>query len=328
LNESSYRYPKISVIVPSYNRAEAIKLTLKHLARQSISAELFEVLVVDDGSQDNTKEIVAAIENDLSIEYIKQKNRGVAATRNHGAQRARANLLLFLDADVIPESNLLETHIKSHYSKPEKLVVGRVRPWPGFPRRWYDQVVDPETAGMDYGDKPKIVPFYMSLGGNLSLTRDAFNQIGGYDESFPEAGVEETEFAYRAEKIGYCLSYQPAAIGYHNHPRTLPERCQQQIAHMRSMALLLNKHPEVQTRIYGVDELMPIVAEPKRVKNMVKRAHAAFLGTRIVRFTLYRALLALDQRRMWPRITSFLYWRLYTGSCFVGFREGLRLYAK
>ena len=94
------------------------------------------------------------------------------------------------------------------------------------------------------------------------------------------------------------------------------------------MALLLSKHPETQTRIYGVDELMPLVTEPKNVKIMVKRTRAALLGNRLVRFALYRALLALDRRRMWPKITSLLYWRLYIGSRYVGFREGLRLYAE
>lgn len=328
MNKISHRCPKISVIIPSYNRANALELTLKHLASQSISSELFEVLVVDDGSSDNTMEIVKALEHDAHLVYLRQENKGAAATRNNGVQYARAPLLLFLDADVIPESNLLERHIESHSPESEMLVVGRVQPWPGLTRRWFDLVVDPDTAGMDYGDEPKIVPFYMTLGGNLSLTSDAFNQIGGYDETFPDAGAEETEFAYRAEKIGYCLSYQPSAIGYHNHPRTLRERCQQQSTHMRSMALLLSKHPETQTRIYGVDELMPIVAEPKNVKNIVKRTRAVFLGNRLVRFTLYRALMALDHRRMWPKITSFLYWRLYIGSRYVGFREGLRLYAE
>ena len=328
MNQIPHRRPKISVIIPSYNSTNALELTLKHLASQSISSELFEVLVVDDGSSDNTMEIVTALAYESHLVYLRQNNKGRAATRNNGVQNARAPLLLFLDADVVPESNLLEMHIDSHYPESEMLVVGRVQPWPQLARSWYDQIVEPETASMDYGDEARIVPFYMALSGNLSLTIDAFNQIGGFDKSFIEAGAEETEFAYRAEKLGYCLSYQPAAIGYHNHPRTLHERCQQQRVHMRSMALLLSKYPEVQTIIYGVDELMPIVAEPRNFKNIVNRARATLLGIRFVRFTLYQALLAVDKRRKWPKIVSFLYWRLYTGSRYVGFREGLRLYAK
>jgi glycosyltransferase involved in cell wall biosynthesis len=320
--------PVISVVIPTYNRAEALELTLQHLARQTLPHEQFEVIVVDDGSNDHTEQVVAKRSWPFPLTYLKQMNRGAAATRNLGVAQARADLILFLDADVIPEPQLLAAHIQSHTEAPHHLVVGRVKPWPKNSKSWYEQVVDPESVGMDYGDQPRILPFYMALGGNFSINRQAFAEIGGYDENFPAAGAEETEFAYRAEMRNYSLRYQPVAVGYHNHPRTLMQRLHQQAAHMRSMALLITKHPLLQTVIFGVDELMPILSPPRSVKAMWRRCRAFVLGSAPARTILYRVLIYLDHHRLCPRLTSIVFWRLLTGWRWIGFREGLRRYGR
>jgi hypothetical protein len=166
----------------------------------------------------------------------------------------------------------------------------------------------------------------MTLGGNLSLKKRTFEAVGGYDETFPAAGCEETELAYRASQMGYPLLYQPQAVGYHNHPRSLRQRCQQQAAHMRSMALLISKHPELQTVIHDVDELMPLSAQPLSAGAVVRRGRAAILGLAVVRLTFYRLLMALDGWQAAPRLASFSFWRLMTGWRQTGFREGWKMY--
>lgn len=319
--------PIISVVIPTYNRADAIKLTLQHCSQQTIPPEQFEVVVVDDGSTDGTEQVVTSPSWPFHLSYLKQANKGAAATRNLGVAHARSNLILFLDADVIPEPQLLAVHLQSHSETTRHLVVGRIKPWPETVRPWHVQVVDPESAGMDYGERARTIPFYMALGGNFSMTREAFVEIGGYDESFPAAGCEETEFAYRAELRGYRLLYEPRAVGYHNHSRSLQQRCLQQAAHMRSMALLIVKHPELQTRIFGVDELMPALAPPRSAERFWRRVRASFFALPPVRTSLYYALLWLDHQQRYPRLASILFWRLMTGWRCAGFREGLKLYS-
>ncbi|MFC2046009.1 glycosyltransferase family 2 protein [Chloroflexota bacterium] len=318
--------PKISVVVPTYNRAAALDLTLHHLEGQSLDGDQFEVLVVDDGSTDGTRDAIAAGGFSFRLAYHRQENRGAAAARNLGAEQARADLLLCLDSDVIPDARLLETHVHSHAAPSGHLVVGRVRTWPEANTAWYEKAIQPERAGMDYGPESRTIPFYMTLGGNFSIAICAFQEIGGYDQSFPAAGCEETEFAYRASLLGYAVQYQPAAIGYHNHPRSVGQRCRQQAAHMSSMALLLAKHPELQTVIPGVDELMPLWAAPRSAGAVLRRSRAWIYGCPCLRAGLYQGLLALDRLQIAPRLAKMLFWRLMRGWRHAGFRRGLRRY--
>ncbi|MGD9047072.1 MAG: glycosyltransferase, partial [Anaerolineae bacterium] len=282
--------PAISVVMPTFNRADAIGLTLQHLGRQSLPPDQFEVVVADDGSTDATAGIVAAQSTPFRLVYCRQENRGAAAARNLGCLRARAELLVLLDSDVITAPSLLEQHAQRHAGRPRHLVIGRMKPWPGIERPWYEEALDPEGVGRDYGDWPGTVPFHFAYTCNMSVTRGALEEIGGFDASFPAAGFEDTEFAYRAGQMGYPLSYEPEALGYHNHPRTLRQRCRHQAAHMSSMALLLAKHPQVQAAIDGLDDLMPLWAPPRSAGALLRRGRAAVYALRPVRFALYQSL--------------------------------------
>lgn len=316
----------LSVVIPTYNRADAIEMTLRHLENQSISSRLFEVLVVDDGSTDETPQIIINNSFDLQLSYHQQSNRGAAAARNQGVKMAKGDLILFLDADVIPDRQLLSSHLTTHNYKKEYLVVGRVCPWPKTLQAWYQRVVYSDHGEMDYGIEERIIPFYMTLGGNFSLSMHAFSSIGGYDEAFPAGGAEETEFAFRATSLGYRIRYQPLAVGYHNHPRTLKQICRQQESHTRWMALLITKHPELKSEIPGVDDLMPLWTLPATLRIRGRRLRTSFYGLAPIRFSFYVLLSFLNYIGRFPRVTSIAYWRLIRGWRHVGFRHGLRCY--
>jgi glycosyltransferase involved in cell wall biosynthesis len=318
--------PAVSVVMPTHNRADAIGLTLDQLALQTGLQGEFEVIVVDDGSTDDTENAVRGVLRPFELRYVKQACRGAAAARNAGVAQARAPIILFLDSDVVPDPGLLRAHVETHTQASDQLIIGRVKTWPATPVPWCERVAQQGSSGMDYGDAARLVTFAYALGGNFSIQRRVFLQIGGYDETFPAAGCEETEFAYRAEQQGYALFYQPAAVGYHNHARTLAQRCKQQESHMRSMALLILLHPETQTTIHDVDDLAPILADPGTPRARWRRLYASVLGSLPVRSGMYRSLTWLDRRHASPRLASFLYWRLMTGWRQAGFRDGLRLY--
>ncbi len=317
--------PAISVVMPTFNRADAIGLTLQCLGQQSLPPGQFEVIVVDDGSRDGTDQIVAAQSAPFRLAYCRQENRGAAAARNLGVEQARAELMVFLDSDVITTPSFLEQHAENHVGRVKHLVIGRMRPWQGLERPWYEETINPEGVGGDYGDRRRSVPFYFAFTCNMSVTKSALEEVGGFDESFPAAGFEDTEFAYRASRLGYLLFYEPKAIGYHNHPQTIRQRCQQQAAHMSSMALMLVKYPEVQSVIHDVDDLMPVVP-PRSAKSLMRRGRARIYGLSLVRFALYQALSLLNRAQYCPRLAEILFWRLMTGWRQVGLRQGLQRY--
>lgn len=217
-------------------------------------------------------------------------------------------------------------HLRSQQQYQNQPVLGRMRPWQSSFRPWYEKMIEPEDAGRDYGDQPKELPFFYAYSCNMSVDRTIFEQIGGFDESFPASGFEDTEFAYKMEIRGYRLFYQPQCLGYHNHPLTIEQRCKKEASYAASLALLISKHPHLWVVIPGIDELMPIWPPPRSMQRLWRRSRARFLGLRPVRSALYRSLVWLDKQQSLPRLASILFWRLLTGCRYVGFQEGLQRY--
>ena len=104
---------QISAIIPTYNRAEFILKAVKSIQNQSLSVG--EIIVVDDGSTDNTKEL---LENE-NITYIYQENKGVSSARNRGIKEAKYEWLAFLDSDDLWHKNKIEEQVALHVNSPE-----------------------------------------------------------------------------------------------------------------------------------------------------------------------------------------------------------------
>lgn len=128
---------KVSVIVPTYNRGSQILLTLDVLFRQTIAGNEIEIIVVDDGSVDSTKqEIQQYIQEhpNISVQYFYYPaNRGKASVCNDAIRMARGALIVFTDDDCIPEPDWIEMHIKRHSESTAPIsVLGAVT----FPKEW------------------------------------------------------------------------------------------------------------------------------------------------------------------------------------------------
>ena len=120
--KSSTPDPLISVIIPTYNRADLLVRSLESLALQSIHTDQFEVVVIDDGSTDSTREVCKKFNKKLSINYQRQENSGISAAKNMGIFVSKGKLLLFFDDDDVADKNLLKEHISTHTSNPEETV--------------------------------------------------------------------------------------------------------------------------------------------------------------------------------------------------------------
>jgi glycosyltransferase involved in cell wall biosynthesis len=215
--------PNISVVVPTYNRAELLRATLASLTRQTITADEFEVIVADDGSSDATYEVVESFSSRLHVAYYFQEDKGfrAAAARNGGARLASSSILLFLDTGTVASPNLLYSHIKAHSSQPAtKAIIGYAygyrhwNPLPGLAVA-LDQNNPEDVVRMHVGNpafldwrhdefaeveseinqrEPSWMLFW-SL--NCSLQASDFWKVGGFDEQFCGWGPEDMELAYR-----------------------------------------------------------------------------------------------------------------------------------
>ena len=217
--------PELSVIVPTRDRAETVSETLKRLAAQDLDGWA-EVIVVDDGSRDRTREALdrAAAQLPYELHVVHRASAGgPAAARNDGVEIARAPVHLFLGDDMRPTAGLLARHREFHrlHTAAGEAVLGRIVPGPSADSpfaRWLHEQDKQFAFGRMRADEP--VPAELFYAANCSLKRELLDAAGGFDESF-EFGYEERELAGRLEAAGLRLSYDPEAIAEHDHPTDL-----------------------------------------------------------------------------------------------------------
>lgn len=199
-----------SVVIPAYNAAKTLPDTLVALKKQSVSLSDYEVIVVDDGSTDET----AAVAHRFGANCISQPNRGPAAARNKGARAARGEIILFTDADCTPDQDWIRqmtlplrnertVGVKGAYRTRQTELAAR------FAQAEFEDRYDllQKVAAID------MVDTY-----SAAFRREIFMKIGLFDESFPVANNEDTELSYRLCAAGYLLEFNPEALVYHRHP--------------------------------------------------------------------------------------------------------------
>src|ERR1022692_5150453 len=108
-----------SVLVCTYNRAALLQNTLESLCRQTLNAGEFEVIVVDDGSEDETRDMATAFEPRLNLLYAYQRNSGLASARNHALFLSRGEIVILLDDDDVADRELLAEHLGTHKAHPQ-----------------------------------------------------------------------------------------------------------------------------------------------------------------------------------------------------------------
>lgn len=212
---------KVSVVIPTYNRVARLRSALAAFATQTIDSADFEVVVISDGATDGTDEFVREARMPFRLVFASQANGGPAAARNHGASLATGDLLLFIDDDVIAQSDLIEQHVLSHDScAGQVVVVGPMLTPPDYRPsafvRWEQAMLYKQYDAMIRGDyAPTYRQFYT---GNASVPRQFLLAAGGFDERFRRA--EDVELAYRLAQNGARFIFNEFAIGHHYAERS------------------------------------------------------------------------------------------------------------
>jgi glycosyltransferase involved in cell wall biosynthesis len=201
--------PEVSVIVPAFNPGPLLTVQLDALSRQQIAAR-WEVVVVDNGSNDGSLEAVADYRDvlDIRVEATPVAKRGPSAARNHGAQVARGAWIAFCDADDVVAASWLSDLFSARKLTAVvsgSLEVGLLNP-PEVVRARGGASVEPALMTGPCG----FLPFVATC--NMMMSRSAFVAIGGFDESMPYN--EDVDFSWRAQLAGLTLETSPAVVHY------------------------------------------------------------------------------------------------------------------
>ena len=223
----------VTVVIPYYERPHELNVTLAGLERQTYPRDLFEVVVVDDGSDPPLVKPETPL--DLRVEYQEDLGFGLARARNTGARAASGDIILFLDCDMIPEEQWLAAHARWHHAAGDVLTMGfrfhveteglaasDVLERPGTLARVFDgrEVTRPEWIEVHLARTRQLTTddddlFRVVTGGNFGMSRSFFETVGGFDETFTQWGAEDREFAYRAFTLGSVLVPDREALCWH-----------------------------------------------------------------------------------------------------------------
>jgi len=243
--------PYLSVIVPTKNRASSLERTLSGLTSQVAPRGGFELIVVDNGSGDGTAAVLneATFGTATTLKAITHPDGGPAEARNAGVAAAEGKVILLLGDDTEPgNSRLLADHVDCHRRDPDPCyaVLGRItwnpRSKPTSFMRWLeDGGPQFHFSEISAGNVPVDRYFYSS---HVSLKRQIFDTVGGFDQRFPFAAVEDTELGVRLARLGIILDYRPELLVLHDHPTTLPQSLRRSVQVGRAAALYNRVHPD------------------------------------------------------------------------------------
>lgn len=235
-------FNSLSVIVPTYNREKVLAKALEGYLTQSSPHLIHELLLVDDGSTDDTESMVREFSSrsPFPIRYLRQPNQGPAAARNLGIREARSNLVLFTDSDIVPKSDLVEQHLAWHQKNPQitAAVLGYVT-WPMEIKatpfmRWYGEGKLFAFNQLRNKQEARFHSFYTC---NLSLKTEFLRTCGPFNEEFKSAAFEDIELGYRLSKQGMQLLYNPAAVGYHYQFFSFADACRKTLGNAAATRL-------------------------------------------------------------------------------------------
>jgi peptidoglycan/xylan/chitin deacetylase (PgdA/CDA1 family) len=213
--------PQISIVTPTKDRRELLLETLESLRRQSVAAGVIEVIVVADGCTDGTSGAVRRLAEtpewaSHSLRCIEQAGSGAASARNNGLRNAQANIVLFLDDDILAGREMVAAHLARHAASEGGVVVlGRIVPARVKGALHRQMAAWWREHYRDLSHKP--ASFTDLYTGQVSVPRNVALEVGGFDESLNYG--EDVEFGYRLSMAGLPFVYSPQAASLDRNPK-------------------------------------------------------------------------------------------------------------
>lgn len=241
----------ISVVIPTYNRKPILEKCLKALEKQQLNDDIisnYEIVLVDDGSTDGTLEWLQ--ENKKKFPHVcafSQDHLGPAAARNLGVTKAKGDIIIFIDSDLVVTETFLQCHANALVKGEKKLGSDRLFT--------YGAVIN--TCNFDHptSEPYKITDFsaaYFATG-NVAIARKWLEKAGLFDTGFQLYGWEDLELGVRLKELGLTLIKCPEAMGYHWHPpfnlSQIPNLIDKEIQRGRMGVLFYEKHPNFEVRL-------------------------------------------------------------------------------
>jgi len=248
LKPTPFPLPKISVIICVYNGVDRVWKAVESLRHINYPSDQYEVIVVDDGSDDGTQERVASyLDKFPNLQLIRAAHGGLSNARNLGAKAATGSIFAYTDDDCEADQDWLYWIARGYHELDVDALGG-----PNIPPTPTDE--DEAVVAASPG-----APTHVMLsdriaehipGCNLTVTRAAFESIGGFRQTYRVAG-DDVDFSWRLEEAGFKIGFHGAAFVWHRRRTSFFTYFKQQKGYGKAEALLMRDHPEKFTRGNG-----------------------------------------------------------------------------
>lgn len=200
---------RITIQLCTYNRAHLLGRVLDGCFEQTLPGDQYEVVLINDGSRDETPAVIEAAERRATCGFtvVHQANAGLARGRNAGIARSRGERIVFIDDDILPTPTFVEEHLRSHVRTPEAVVGGAV-----INAETFDELPPPIWTLANYSAN-----FFWTS--NVSVARETLDRVGHFIEDFREYGWEDIELGMRLRKAGAPGIFNKRALVFHHKPR-------------------------------------------------------------------------------------------------------------
>ncbi len=224
--------PSFSVVVPTFDRPSHLAVCLRSLTRLDYPRDRFEVVVVDDGGAEPLDSVVRSFGRQIEVTLIRGVHGGPAAARNTGSAKAKGDLLAFTGDDCTPAEDWLRALARRMAAAPKGFAVGgrTLNALADNPYSTASHLLIEYLYGY-YNAAPDRARFLTP--NNLSVPRDLFGDVGGFDASFVEGTGEDRDFCDRWLRRGHGMIYEPQAVVSHAHALTFRGFFRQQFAYGR-----------------------------------------------------------------------------------------------
>ncbi len=237
---------KFSIVMPTFNRRDILINCLKHLEKQTFPIKEFEVVIVDDGSSDNTSSAIKKFKktSKLKINYTFVNHVGPTVARNIGLRKAKGEYIALVNDDMLPDKHWLAEHIKIHEKEKGVAVLGFIDWDPNIEINYFMRFIAPYGPQFDFRIKDWNNCGYKNfLTSNLTMDRK-WLEMENFNEDINFASCEDIDLGIRLEKRGIRVVYNPKAIVYHSHIQQEKTFMRKMLIVGRDLNLMNRKFPE------------------------------------------------------------------------------------
>lgn len=320
---------EISILIPTYNRRKSLEAVLASIGLQRFPQDQLEVIVVDDGSKDDTA-IIGQRQYPFRVKYICQANQGAAVARNRAVEEAQGKIFQFLDDDITLNDEYLQQTALAHQKFEKLVLVGNLQAVVHPNQTPFQEIYTHETSTPPAADGVNLqeVSYTDCLTGMFSVKRDHYFEIGRLRDLVGDGRVAwgDVDFGYRAHRLGFHIMRCYQAVGNHDDfsiqdLSTYARRWQRT---SQSVVKLLEVFPEIRPSLAMLTDKFPISwkADPPGLiaRKIFRKIASATINVLILEKITQLAEKAFPSKKL----LSILY-RWITGAyIYRGLQTGLR----